>query len=293
MIMMVHRLIREEGDGRTTWPGTLACCQFDFPHDSLLFLSYSGTLQDAVKHGAKYRVRDIGGYFVGWHNREFLMISPEAWSALYVRVPERWKKYDLCLVFLVPTISLLSYALNVFFNNLSCARKLYRTVACDHCVMVVMDILQLVHPTDEKEKMGYFGFESWPRENFYNEVLLVLFMLKDTVVIFALEVELKNIFARSNYSAVFAHRAVLRLAEVDCNQLKCFGWYRHEYWTAYVREVLATHRGGGNYTESKPRAREYVDVVNVVDVKSMFGEKGILELEKFVQILASPGGYGF
>lgn len=40
-----------------------------------------------------------------------------------------------------------------------------------------------------------------------------------------------------------------------------------------MREKLLTHRGGGNYPGSKPRAREGVKVVSFFDVKTMFDGK--------------------
>lgn len=56
-------------------------------------------------------------------------------------------------------------ASNIFFNDLSCAKKLYRAVFSDHCVIMIMAFLQRGHSTDVGAKVSLSGFNHLMREN--------------------------------------------------------------------------------------------------------------------------------
>lgn len=89
--MMLDNLICDRNDDRATRPSTLSYCLLDVSLDRLPFLNSSRIWREAVKYETKYRVGDVDGYYVRWHNREFFIISPEERPKLYVRVSD-WRK---------------------------------------------------------------------------------------------------------------------------------------------------------------------------------------------------------
>lgn len=66
---------------------------------------------------------------------------------------------------LASTSLLFSYLSTDFLNDSLCWKLTYHATAADKCVMMVMEFLQWVHPTDEALKMNVFGFYFQIREN--------------------------------------------------------------------------------------------------------------------------------
>lgn len=268
-VMMLDNLIRDHKDGHTTRSGTLPYCVLDALYDRLLFLRCSRIWREAVTYKKTHRAGDVDGYFFGWHNREIFKVSLEEWAKPYVRIPDLWNKYEPCRVLLVLTSLLFAHAFKIFLNHLSCAKALYRTVVFDYFVLLIMSVLQRIHPTVEEAKISLFGFDLRIRENVYKGML---FLLPDAVVGSALEAGVDNVVEGTRYSPVRTHTAVVRSSRVDWDQSDCPGWYSYGCRTADVFEVPPTHRGGCNCLGSKPSTCGGVKVVNLIDLQAMFDE---------------------
>lgn len=83
---------------------------------------------------------------------------------------------------------------------------LHRSARAGHYVMVIMVFLQWVHPTIELVGMSPVSHDQQLLENVYKDVL---YPLPETVVHFAFEKGVCNILAKTRYSPVLAHAAVL------------------------------------------------------------------------------------
>lgn len=67
-----------------------------------------------------------------------------------------------------------------------------------------------------------------------------------------------------------AHSAIFCASENDWSVPSCPERYSYDYQTADVREEWPTHRGGRNFSGSKPRFWEGVTVPNMIDINDIF-----------------------
>lgn len=87
-VIMVDNLIQDHINCRTSRPRTIPYCRSHAPYSRLSFMSWSRIWPEAVKYEASYRVGDFDGYFVGWHNQEYFMISLDEREKPFVCVPD-------------------------------------------------------------------------------------------------------------------------------------------------------------------------------------------------------------
>lgn len=92
------------------------------------------------------------------------MVPPDERAKLYVQVPGCWKKYEPYWALLVRTSALFAYASRFLLEELLAWKALYRAALIDHCVIVVMVLLQRVHPGSDIIKLNILGFDLRMRE---------------------------------------------------------------------------------------------------------------------------------
>lgn len=87
-VMMLEKHIHNHNNGHASRLGVISYCLLNDPYDCLLFLNRSGMWRKAVKYAVKYRVGDDDKYFIGWHSRDFFMISLEKSAKIFLKVPD-------------------------------------------------------------------------------------------------------------------------------------------------------------------------------------------------------------
>lgn len=116
-VKMLGTFIRDHIEGYKRPPRILCDSLLSVPYKTLPLLTSASILPDALKYEAKYRSSVEQAYFLGCHNREFLMKARKEQVMLYAKVPCRWGKYQSYRGMLVLTSPLFSFGPSLFFND--------------------------------------------------------------------------------------------------------------------------------------------------------------------------------
>lgn len=164
-------------------------------------------------------------------------------------------------------------------------KALYRVLCADHCVMVNIVFLRWANPSEVFIETCPVFHDPRILDNVYKDVLRPLL---DAVVRFCMAAGVHNIVAKTRYSPVPAHAAIIHASKIDWTVPDCPGWYSYDYRTADACVVPPTHRGFRDLPGSKPRAREGVTVSDVIDIKEWFAEMEESGRKRLADVLTAP-----
>lgn len=136
--------------------------------------------------------------------------------------------------------------------------------------MDIIVLLKWVHPTVTFVRMSFVHRNLEVLKNVY---MGVMYPVPDAVVRFAFEGGSYDIVRKTRFLPVLAHASVVHASGAEWSVEDCPELYSYDFPSADVREVPPTVGGGNNPTGPKPRAREYLKMLYLTDIREMFDSK--------------------
>lgn len=129
--------------------------------------------------------------------------------------------YELCCRPLAPMSSLLFFVSSVLIYDSVVWNNLYHDAYTDLCVFLII-FSSHFHLEDDIIKLNISSFNPRLGESVSK---VILFVVRNAMFCFALEVGFDHIVAEKCYSPVPVLTALLRSLEIDWDQPDCTGWY--------------------------------------------------------------------
>lgn len=210
------RLMRADAAGKRP-ADCLGYCLLPWPYGELLFLALSRQEREVVRTERKYLVAGVSRHFVGRHQPEFCLHSPEDRRRFYVTMPNFWHGLEPVTALAVPKSPVFTYKSDDMVEDLAGGsfkmhKELLLDVArADHTVMVLMQFLKRAPPSWQKSMLDLAGFD----QRMVEVDRGLLFPLSNDILRRIHQVGgMERLVAGTRYSPVRAAAAVLCTAAV-------------------------------------------------------------------------------